>query len=70
MKGKYYKLEGACLQAPPIRKPYIHLHTWQQVVNVHLELTGKLGEGWLPIGYTPELFEDHRKQIEAFYGQT
>ncbi len=30
-----------------------------------LELTGKLGEGWLPIGYTPELFEDHRKQIEA-----
>ena len=30
-----------------------------------LMLTGKYGEGWLPIGYTPELFEDHKKQIEV-----
>jgi len=30
-----------------------------------LALTGKYGDGWLPIGYTPELFEDHKKQIEV-----
>ena len=61
--GKYYKLEGACLQAPPIRKP--HPPTYMAAGGKRtLELTGKLGDGWLPIGYTPELFEDHKKQIE------
>jgi phthiodiolone/phenolphthiodiolone dimycocerosates ketoreductase len=61
--GKYYKLEGACLQAPPIRKP--HPPTYMASGGTRtLELTGKLGEGWLPIGYTPELFEDHAKQIK------
>ena len=63
-EGKYYKLEGACLQAPPIRKP--HPPTYMASGGKRtLELTGKLGDGWLPIGYTPELFEDHRKQIEV-----
>jgi phthiodiolone/phenolphthiodiolone dimycocerosates ketoreductase len=62
--GKYYKLEGACLQAPPIRKP--HPPTYMASGGKRtLELTGKLGDGWLPIGYTPELFEDHRQQIEV-----
>jgi len=61
--GKYYKLEDACLQAPPIRKP--HPPTYMASGGTRtLELTGKLGEGWLPIGYTPELFEDHAKQIK------
>ncbi len=63
-EGKYYKLEGACLQAPPIRKP--HPPTYMASGGKRtLELTGQLGDGWLPIGYTPELFEDHRKQIEV-----
>ena len=62
--GKYYKLEGACLQAPPIRKP--HPPTYMAAGGKRtLELTGKLGDGWLPIGYTPVLFDDHRKQIVA-----
>jgi phthiodiolone/phenolphthiodiolone dimycocerosates ketoreductase len=62
-KGKFYQLEGACLQAPPIRKP--HPPTYMASGGKRtLELTGKLGDGWLPIGYTPELFEDHKKQIE------
>src|SRR3989344_1544330 len=62
--GKYYKLEGACLQAPPIRKP--HPPTYMASGGTRtLELTGKLGEGWLPIGYTPELFEDHAKQFQT-----
>jgi phthiodiolone/phenolphthiodiolone dimycocerosates ketoreductase len=29
-----------------------------------LQMTGKYGDGWLPIGYTPELFEDHAKTIK------
>ncbi|ABK77181.1 flavin-dependent oxidoreductase [Cenarchaeum symbiosum A] len=60
--GKYYDLKGACLQAPPIRKP--HPPTYMASGGKRtLMLTGKLGDGWLPIGYTPELFEDHRGQI-------
>ena len=60
--GKYYKLEGACLQAPPIRKPYPPTYLAAGGTRT-LMLTGKYGEGWLPIGYTPELFEDHAAQI-------
>ncbi|MEK0370734.1 MAG: LLM class flavin-dependent oxidoreductase, partial [Nitrosopumilus sp.] len=61
--GKYYKLENACLQAPPIRKP--HPPTYMASGGKRtLALTGKLGDGWLPIGYTPVLFADHKAQIE------
>jgi len=63
-EGKYYKLESACLQAPPIRKP--HPPTYMASGGKRtLSLTGKYGDGWLPIGYTPELFEAHKKQIEV-----
>ena len=63
-EGKYYQLQGACLQAPPIRKP--HPPTYMASGGKRtLELTGKLGNGWLPIGYTPELFQDHKGQIDA-----
>ena len=71
-EGKYYKLEQACLQAPPIRKPRPPTYMASGGKRT-LELTGKLGDGWLPIGYTPELFADHRKQIESAmdkYGRT
>lgn len=62
-EGKYYKLEGACLQAPPIRKP--NPPTYMAAGgNRTLMMTGKYGNGWLPIGYTPELFEDHAAQIK------
>jgi len=56
--GKYYKLEGACLQAPPIRKPGPPIYMAAGGSRT-LAMTGKYGDGWLPIGYTPELFEDH-----------
>ena len=62
-EGKYYKLEGACLQAPPIRKPYPPIYMASGGTRT-LRLTGKYGDGWLPIGYTPELFEDHATQIK------
>ena len=61
--GKYYKLEGACLQAPPIRKPRPPTYMASGGKRT-LALTGKLGDGWLPIGYTPVLFTDHKAQIE------
>jgi len=62
--GKYYQLKGACLQAPPIRKP--RPPTYMAAGGKRtLGLTGKLGDGWLPIGYTPELFEDHAGQIKV-----
>ena len=61
--GKYYNLEGACLQAPPIRKPYPPTYMAAGGKKT-LMLTGKYGNGWLPIGYTPELFEDHKAQIK------
>lgn len=61
-KGKYYELQSACLQAPSIRTP--HIPTYMAAGGKRtLAMTGKLGDGWLPIGYTPELFEDHRSQI-------
>ncbi len=61
-EGKFYKLEKACLQAPPIRKPGppIYMAAGGQRT---LQMTGKYGDGWLPIGYTPELFEDHAAVI-------
>jgi len=63
-EGKYYQLKSACLQAPPIRKP--HPPTYMASGGKRtLALTGKYGDGWLPIGYTPELFEDHKRQIEV-----
>ena len=62
--GKYYQLEGACLQAAPIRKPRPPTYMASGGKRT-LALTGKHGDGWLPIGYTPELFEDHKGQIEA-----
>ena len=43
---------------------HVHQLTWQLAVNEHLMMTGKYGDGWLPIGYTPELFEDHAAQIK------
>lgn len=61
-KGKYYELQSACLQAPSIRAPRIPTYMAAGGKRT-LAMTGKLGDGWLPIGYTPELFEDHRSQI-------
>ncbi|WOV92848.1 MAG: LLM class flavin-dependent oxidoreductase [Candidatus Nitrosoabyssus spongiisocia] len=61
--GKYYQLKGACLQAAPIRKPYPPIYMAAGGSRT-LRLTGKYGNGWLPIGYTPELFEDHANKIK------
>jgi len=61
--GKYYQLDGACLQAKSIRKPAVPIYMAAGGKRT-LTMTGKYGDGWLPIGYTPELFADHAKVIK------
>jgi len=61
--GKYYQLDGACLQAKSIRKPAVPIYMAAGGKRT-LTMTGKYGDGWLPIGYTPELFADHAKIIK------
>lgn len=61
--GKYYQLNGACLQAESVRQPYPPIYMASGGSRT-LRLTGKYGNGWLPIGYTPELFKDHAAQIK------
>lgn len=61
-EGKYYQLSDACLQAKPIRKPHPPIYMAAGGKKT-LWMCGKYGDGWLPIGYTPELFADHRNQI-------
>src|SRR5579863_1430388 len=62
-KGEYYELENACLQAAPIRKPHPPIYMAAGAPRT-LALCGKYGDGWIPIGYTPELYEEHVKSIK------
>jgi len=62
--GKYYQLKDACLQAKSVRKPHVPIYMAAGGKRT-LAMTGKYGDGWLPIGYTPELFADHAKLIKA-----
>jgi phthiodiolone/phenolphthiodiolone dimycocerosates ketoreductase len=61
-EGKYYQLTEACLQAKSVRQPHVPIYMASGGKRT-LAMTGKYGDGWLPIGYTPELFEDHKDQI-------
>ena len=60
-EGKYYQLTEACLQAKSVRQPHVPIYMASGGKRT-LAMTGKYGDGWLPIGYTPELFEDHKDQ--------
>ncbi|HEY3527347.1 MAG TPA: LLM class flavin-dependent oxidoreductase, partial [Nitrososphaeraceae archaeon] len=57
-KGQYYNLIEACLQARSIRKPRPPIYIAAGAPKT-LELCAKYGDGWIPIGYTPELFKNH-----------
>ncbi|MEJ7642429.1 MAG: LLM class flavin-dependent oxidoreductase, partial [Candidatus Nitrosocosmicus sp.] len=61
--GKYYNLIEACLQAKPIRKPRPPVYIAAGAPKT-LELCAIYGDGWIPIGYTPELFEYHANVIK------
>jgi len=61
-EGKFYKLSNACLQTKPIRKPRPPMFLAAGAPRT-LSLVGRFGDGWLPIAYTPELYEQHAKVI-------
>src|SRR5918998_691967 len=61
-EGKYYKLINACLQARSIRRPRPPVYIAAGAPKT-LELCARYGDGWIPIGYTPELFKAHADVI-------
>ena len=61
--GQYYKLDNACLQAKSIRKPRPPVYIAAGAPKT-LELCARYGDGWIPIGYTPELFKTHANVIQ------
>jgi phthiodiolone/phenolphthiodiolone dimycocerosates ketoreductase len=61
-QGEYYKLVNACLQASSIRKPRPPVYIAAGAPKT-LELCATYGDGWIPIGYTPELFKAHANII-------
>lgn len=62
-KGEYYSLINACLQAKSIRKPRPPVYIAAGAPKT-LELCATYGDGWIPIGYTPELFRVHANVIK------
>lgn len=62
-KGQYYSLLEACLQAKCIRKPRPPVYIAAGAPKT-LELCARYGDGWIPIGYTPELFKHHAGVIK------
>ena len=59
-EGLYYKLKEAFLQIQ-IQNPCI----WVAASSPQtLKVVGDLGDGWIPTGYTPELYEKHFKIIK------
>ncbi|HEX6561714.1 MAG TPA: LLM class flavin-dependent oxidoreductase [Nitrososphaera sp.] len=62
-EGQYYKLVNACLQAASVRKPRPPVYIAAGAPKT-LELCATYGDGWIPIGYTPELFKAHANIIK------
>ncbi|HVD21061.1 MAG TPA: LLM class flavin-dependent oxidoreductase, partial [Nitrososphaera sp.] len=60
--GEYYKLINACLQAKSIRNPRPPVYIAAGAPKT-LQLCAEYGDGWIPIGYTPELFAHHANVI-------
>src|SRR5918993_302618 len=56
------KLFESCLQARSIRKPRPPVYIAAGAPKT-LGLCAKYGDGWIPIGYTPELFKNHANVI-------
>ncbi|WP_415281661.1 LLM class flavin-dependent oxidoreductase [Candidatus Nitrososphaera sp. FF02] len=61
--GEYYKLINACLQAKSVRRPRPPVYIAAGAPKT-LELCATYGDGWIPIGYTPELFKAHANVIK------
>jgi phthiodiolone/phenolphthiodiolone dimycocerosates ketoreductase len=61
--GEFYKLNDASLQTKSIRKPRPPIYIAAGAPKT-LELCAQYGDGWIPIGYTPELFRNHVNVIK------
>ena len=61
--GEFYKLNDASLQTRSIRKPRPPIYIAAGAPKT-LELCARYGDGWIPIGYTPELFRNHVNVIK------
>ena len=62
-EGEFYKLNDASLQTKSIRKPRPPIYIAAGAPKT-LELCARYGDGWIPIGYTPELFRNHVNVIK------
>lgn len=61
--GEFYKLNDASLQTKSIRMPRPPIYIAAGAPKT-LELCARYGDGWIPIGYTPELFRNHVNVIK------
>lgn len=58
--GKFFKLRNAFIRPKPVQRP--HPPLWIAANSPRtLKLTAKYGDGWLPLGRSPE---DYRKKLE------
>lgn len=56
-EGKFYRLNDAFLQMKPVRRPYPPLYIGAFGPRM-LEMTGELGDGWIPFSHTPETYRE------------
>lgn len=54
--GNFYRLENAFLQMKPVQKPHPPLYIGAFGPRM-LEMTGELGNAWIPFSHTPETYE-------------
>jgi len=70
--GRFVSVKGAVVEPKPIQKPYPSIW-FGAMAPQHLELTGKFGQGWIPIGprwtaagvVSPDDYAQMRKVIEV-----
>jgi phthiodiolone/phenolphthiodiolone dimycocerosates ketoreductase len=55
-EGKFYRLNDAFLQMKPVRKPHPPIYIGAFGPRM-LEMTGELGDGWIPFSLTPETYK-------------
>ncbi|UCE29039.1 MAG: LLM class flavin-dependent oxidoreductase [Candidatus Bathyarchaeota archaeon] len=54
-EGSFFSLSDAFLQIKPIRKPHPPIYVGAFGPRM-LEMTGELGDGWIPFSHTPETY--------------
>jgi len=61
--GEYYRLDAACLDQAPTRRPHPPIYVGALGSSRTLRLVGELGDGWLSWICTPELFEKRLRVV-------